>query len=41
MGIHNNRGAELLYYVINKDDFRVEAGHIHALTKPGLAVEVG
>ena len=40
MGIHYNRGAELLDYVINKDDFRVEAGYIHALTKPGLGVEV-
>jgi len=40
MGIHYNRGAELLDYVINKDDFRVEAGYIHALAKPGLGVEV-
>ena len=40
MGIHYNRGAELLDYVINKDDFRIEAGYIHALTKPGLGVEV-
>jgi len=40
MGIHYNRGAELLDYVINKDDFRVENGYIHALTKPGLGVEV-
>jgi galactonate dehydratase len=40
MGIHYNRGAELLDYVINKDDFRVEDGYIHALTKPGLGVEV-
>ena len=40
MGIHYNRGAELLDYVINKDDFRVEGGYIHALTKPGLGVEV-
>lgn len=40
MGIHYNRGAELLDYVINKDDFRVESGYIRALTKPGLGVEV-
>jgi len=40
MGIHYNRGAELLDYVVNKDDFRVEAGYMHALTKPGLGVEV-
>jgi galactonate dehydratase len=40
MGIHYNRGAELLDYVINKQDFRIEAGYIHALTKPGLGVEV-
>ena len=40
MGIHYNRGAELLDYVINKEDFRVQSGYIHALTKPGLGVEV-
>jgi len=40
MGIHYNRGAELLDYVINKDDFRIDAGYIHALTQPGLGVEV-
>ncbi|HSV57939.1 MAG TPA: galactonate dehydratase [Variovorax sp.] len=40
MGIHYNRGAELLDYVINKDDFRIEGGCIRALPKPGLGVEV-
>ncbi|MDM0113662.1 galactonate dehydratase [Variovorax sp. J22R133] len=40
MGIHYNRGAELLDYVINKDDFRIDEGHIHALPKPGLGVEI-
>jgi galactonate dehydratase len=40
MGIHYNRGAELLDYVINKDDFRIDNGYIHALPKPGLGVEV-
>ncbi|MDM0078777.1 galactonate dehydratase [Variovorax sp. J2P1-59] len=40
MGIHYNRGAELLDYVINKDDFRIDEGHIRALPKPGLGVEI-
>jgi galactonate dehydratase len=40
MGIHYNRGAELLDYVINKDDFRIDAGCIRALTQPGLGVEI-
>ena len=40
MGIHYNQGAELLDYVINKDDFRIDAGYIHALPRPGLGVEV-
>jgi galactonate dehydratase len=40
MGIHYNRGAELLDYVVNKDDFRVEGGYIQALRKPGLGVEI-
>jgi galactonate dehydratase len=40
MGIHYNRGAELLDYVINKDDFRIEGGTIGAPPKPGLGVEV-
>lgn len=40
MGIHYNRGAELLDYVINRDDFRIEDGHIAVLTRPGLGVEV-
>ena len=40
MGIHYNQGAELLDYVKNKDDFRMDGGYIAALTKPGLGVEV-
>jgi galactonate dehydratase len=40
MGIHYNQGAELLDYVINKDDFRIDAGHIQALPRPGLGVEI-
>lgn len=40
MGIHYNQGAELLDYVINKDDFEITDGYIKPLTKPGLGVEV-
>ncbi len=40
MGIHYNRGAELLDYVVNKDDFRIDQGYIHALPRPGLGVEI-
>jgi galactonate dehydratase len=40
MGIHYNRGAELLDYVRNKDDFRIEGGFMQAPTKPGLGVDV-
>lgn len=40
MGIHYNQGAELLDYVLNKDDFRIQDGYILPLTKPGLGVEV-
>ncbi len=40
MGIHYNRGAELLDYVMNKEDFRIREGHIHLLPGPGLGVEV-
>ncbi|MCW5666673.1 MAG: galactonate dehydratase [Piscinibacter sp.] len=40
MGIHYNRGAELLDYVHNKDDFRIVEGYIHALPGPGLGVEI-
>ena len=40
MGIHYNQGAELLDYVINKEDFRIEGGYIGALPKPGLGVEI-
>ena len=40
MGIHYNRGAELLDYVLNKDDFQIDEGYIHALSRPGLGVEV-
>ncbi|MDY0746993.1 galactonate dehydratase [Paucibacter sp. R3-3] len=40
MGIHYNKDAELLDYVKNRDDFRIEDGFIRPLPKPGLGVEV-
>ncbi len=40
MGIHYNQGAELLDFVTNKDDFRIEGGFINPLRKPGLGVEI-
>ncbi len=40
MGIHYNQGAELLTYVNNPEDFDMSDGYLHALTKPGLGVEV-
>ncbi len=40
MGIHYNQGAELLTYVKNPEDFDMSDGYLHALTKPGLGVEM-
>ncbi|MEP6940404.1 MAG: galactonate dehydratase [Rudaea sp.] len=40
IGIHYNNGADLLDYVVNKDDFRCVGGCIAALPKPGLGVEI-
>jgi len=40
MGIHYNRGAELLDYVHNADDFRMEGGYIEPLPLPGLGVDI-
>jgi galactonate dehydratase len=40
MGIHYNKGGELLDYVVNKEDFRIENGYIKPLPKPGLGVVV-
>lgn len=40
MGIHYNQGAELLTYVKNPEDFRLEGSCIKPLPKPGLGVEV-
>ncbi|MBV7537045.1 galactonate dehydratase [Duganella sp. sic0402] len=40
MGIHYNKGGELLDYVINKEDFKIIDGYCKPLPKPGLGVEV-
>ena len=40
IGIHYNQGADLLDYVVNKDDFRCHNGDIRALPGPGLGVQV-
>jgi galactonate dehydratase len=40
MGIHYNQGAELLDYVVNKEDFTLVDGYIAPLPKPGLGVVV-
>ena len=40
MGIHYNEGAELLDYVVNKEDFAISDGYINPLPKPGLGVEI-
>lgn len=40
IGIHYNQGADLLDYIVNKDDFRIEDGCIRRNTKPGLGVEI-
>jgi galactonate dehydratase len=40
MGIHYNKGGELLDYVINKEDFKIVDGYCAPLRKPGLGVEV-
>jgi len=40
IGIHYNERAELLDYVRNKDDFRIEQGFIAPLPLPGLGVEI-
>ena len=41
IGIHYNQGADLLDYVLNKEDFACdEGGHIRALPRPGLGVEI-
>jgi len=40
MGIHYNKGGELLDYVVNKDAFALENGYAKPLDKPGLGIEV-
>jgi galactonate dehydratase len=40
MGIHYNQGAELLDYVLNREDFALKDGYIKPFTKPGLGVEI-
>jgi galactonate dehydratase len=39
-GIHYNKGAELLDYVRNKDDFAITDGLIAPLPLAGLGVDV-
>jgi galactonate dehydratase len=40
MGIHYNKGGELLDYVLNPEDFKIVDGYIAPLPKPGLGVVV-
>ncbi len=40
MGIHYNKGAELLDYVVNQEDFVIADGYFAPLPKPGLGVIV-
>ncbi len=40
IGIHYNQGADLLDYVVNKQDFECVDGYIAALPGPGLGVEI-
>jgi galactonate dehydratase len=40
IGIHYNQSADLLDYVVNKQDFECVDGYIAALPGPGLGVEI-
>jgi galactonate dehydratase len=40
MGIHYNRGGELLDYVRNREDFRISEGYIAPFPLPGLGVDI-
>ena len=40
MGIHYNKGGELLDYVKNRDDFTLTDGYILPLPLPGLGVDI-
>lgn len=40
MGIHYNQGAELLDYVVNKQDFSIDGGFMLPPPGPGLGVVI-
>lgn len=40
MGIHYNETADLLDYVSNQEDFKIENGYLDRLKKPGLGIVV-
>ncbi|MGK0270871.1 MAG: galactonate dehydratase [Cocleimonas sp.] len=40
MGMHYNKQADVLDYVLNKEDFSISEGCMKPLTKPGLGVEL-
>ena len=40
LGIHYNRGGDLLDYLANKEVFRMEAGHVAIPDGPGLGIEI-
>nr|WP_199064255.1 galactonate dehydratase [Chromobacterium sp. ASV5] len=40
MGIHYNQGSDVLDYVLNKEDFQLDGGHIRPFVRPGLGVEL-
>jgi galactonate dehydratase len=40
IGIHYNKGAEVLDYVVDKTPLKFVDGHIERLTGPGLGIEI-
>jgi galactonate dehydratase len=40
MGIHYNKGADVLDYVVNREDFAIVDGWIKPFARPGLGVEI-
>ncbi|HTJ91531.1 MAG TPA: galactonate dehydratase [Pararobbsia sp.] len=40
MGIHYNQGGEVNDYIKNKDVFKFDNGHLHAMKGPGLGIEI-
>jgi galactonate dehydratase len=40
LGIHYNKEIDLLTYITNKDDFKIQEGFIYRNEKPGLGVEI-